>query len=213
LHARNYIFLTGVLVAAMIVVRVLVGGFHEDRLARNYLDDGNIAEAISAFDRSMHWYLPGSPTVARAVTGLEDIAKRAEKQGDNETALRAWRVARSGFYGAKWIVQPGKDIIARCDKNIARLVAEKVAASNLQDPEAGRKAYEKEMAILTKEVGPSVAWSLAALVGFFGWIACAGLFIFKAFGKKREFHRRPALIYGLLFLAAYALWMIALSQA
>ncbi len=202
-----------VLVFVMVAVRVLVGGFHEDRMANQYLAEGNVVEAITAFDRSMHWYLPGSPTVARAAIGLEDIARKAESADDIETALRAWRVLRSGFYGARWIVQPGKQTIALCDENIARLVAVKVAAAHPEDAGAGQFAYEKEMAILTKKVGPNVAWSMAALAGFFGWIIFAGMFIFKAFGRQREFYRRPAVIYGLCFLAAYALWMISLSRA
>ena len=208
-----YIIVTVALVLVMVVVRVLVGGFHENRLARNFLAEGDVVEAITAYDRSLHWYLPGSPTVADAASQLELIARDAEKMGDMETALRCRRVLRSGFYVSRWIVQPGKEIIDRCDENIAKLVSQKAEAMNPGDPKAGRIAYEKEMAILKKEIGPSTVWSLAALTGFFGWIFFAVLFIFKAFGKRREFYRRSALIYGFFFVAAYALWMISLSKA
>jgi len=198
------------IVILMVAGRVLVGGFHEDAKAREALAQGDVTEAITAYDRSLHWYLPGSPTVARAARGLKGIAGDAEGRADPETALRAWRVLRSGMYASRWLFTPGKNVIAECDGNIARLVADKAAKIN---PEKRQAAFDRETAVLKQRVGPSVGWSLAAIAGFFGWIASVILFIIRAFGPGEEFHRRAALILGAAFVLSYALWMIALSKA
>jgi hypothetical protein len=196
-----------VAVLFMIAGRVFVGGLVEDSKAGDALRTGDATEAITAYDRSLHWYLPGSPTVTRAVQGLSGIARKAEAEGDNETALRAWRVLRSGLYGSEWLFVPRKDVINLCDKEISRLVSLKAA-----EPERD-EAFRREMSILKKPVGPKKGWSVAALAGFFGWIASAVFFIFRAFGPNGEFHRRPAWIWGLIFLISYGIWMASLVNA
>ena len=202
----QYIVLV-LIVVAMVAGRVLVGGWHEDGIARERLAKGDVTEAITAYDRSLHWYLPGSPTVTRAISGLTRIAQSEESRGDAENALRAWRVLRSGLYGSEWLLTPRTDIIAACDREIARLVSLKV-------PEPDRPAaYDKEMNILKKPSGPRLGWSILALAGFFSWTVGVVWFIFKAFGPKDEFYRKPAILIGLFIIAAYALWMIALSRA
>lgn len=200
----------GALVPAMIAARVFVGGWQENAKATDALAAGDVTEAITAYDRSLHWYLPGSPTVKTAAGALIEIARKAEYDGDVETALRAWRVLRSGFYGSRWLVTPGRGVIDEADRNIARLVSAKAEAAT---PGAGAAAFDREMAVLTKPSGPHQGWAMLAVLGFFGWVACAIGFIVKAFGPTDEFHRRPALAWGACFLAAYALWLIALGRA
>ncbi|MBZ0272361.1 hypothetical protein K8I61_10010 [bacterium] len=210
---RQKILMAGAVVLAalaMIVARVAVGGAVELREARAHQQAGDITEAIWAYDRALHWYLPGSPTVRASVDALRTIARDAEASGDPETALWAWRVMRSAMYAARGLVQPGRDVIGEANVEIARLVGEKVGAG---DPQKNAEAREMEMAILTREVGPNTAWSLVATLAFFGWIGLAVLFIFRAFGPKDAFFRRPALFIGAAFLAVYVIWMLALSRA
>ncbi|MCB9475381.1 MAG: hypothetical protein H6685_00805 [Deltaproteobacteria bacterium] len=194
----------------MIVVRVLVGGVRENRVAGQYLAQGNIPEAMAAYDRSLHWYLPLSPTFSTAIDGMRSIAEDAEKSGDVETAVVAWRLLRSGMYANEWWILPHKSLVAEADERIARLVAKQGAGGDASREE---QIYQKEFALLTKQVGPNKAWAFLAVVAFFGWVAAVLFFIAKAFGPKDEFHRRPAAIYGGVFLVAYAVWMVALSNA
>ncbi|MCZ7582944.1 MAG: hypothetical protein M5R36_06200 [Deltaproteobacteria bacterium] len=145
-----------------------------------------------------------------AVNGLRDIASTAEEAGDLETALIAWRTIRSGMYASRWLVTPGKDLIETANGHIARLVA--VRAEN-DAPGSGRQAHDEEMTILTREVGPKTGWSVLAVIAFFGWIAAVVLSSSARSARPTEFYRRPALLYGLAFVACFALWMLGLSRA
>ncbi len=198
------------LVLAMASARVYVGGLRENAKARESLAAGDVTEAITAYDRSLHWYLPGSPTVREAAASLIDIAHKSEYEKDLDTALRSWRVLRSGFYAATWLTVPGQKIIAQADTEIARLVG---VAAELVRPGSGPEAQMREMAILKAPVGPNPAWSSLAVLAFFGWIASVVGFIFRAFGPTDEFFRRPAVLWGFLFVTSYALWMISLARA
>jgi hypothetical protein len=59
----------------------------------------------------------------------------------------------------------------------------------------------------------SEAWSVIAIIMFWGWVASCLLFIFKAFPRLGVFQSRPALIWGVASVLCASLWMIALRLA
>ncbi|WP_298268905.1 hypothetical protein [Geobacter sp.] len=78
--------------------------------------------AIAGYEASIHMYTPGSATVEAAARRLWEIGELFERAGDTERALIAYRALRSSFYAAKWLLQPGEEWIARCDRKIAELL-------------------------------------------------------------------------------------------
>jgi hypothetical protein len=83
---------------------------------------GDAVAAIADYEAALHMYTPGSPLVERAAARLWAIGEIHERQGDRERALLAYRALRSSFYAVRWLVQPGREWIARCDDRIPRLV-------------------------------------------------------------------------------------------
>jgi predicted membrane-bound spermidine synthase len=54
------------------------------------------------------------------------------------------------------------------------------------------------------------AWSVIAIIMFWGWVASSLLFIFKAFPRLGVFQSRPALVWGAVSVLCATVWMIAL---
>jgi len=81
-----------------------------------------VIAAIAGYESAIHMYTPFSPLVDRAAARLWEIAGKCEAEGDLERALIACRFLRSSFYATRWLVQPGREWIARCDAKIAELV-------------------------------------------------------------------------------------------
>lgn len=83
---------------------------------------GDFAGAVAGFESALHMYIPAHPTIEKAAGQLWQIGEANEKLGDIARALIAFRALRSSFYAAHWLVTPGSDWIAKCDKKIAALV-------------------------------------------------------------------------------------------
>lgn len=56
-------------------------------------------------------------------------------------------------------------------------------------------------------------WSVAAILGFWGWVAATLIFILKAFPRAGEFRTGQARIWGLFSLVCACCWVIALRSA
>lgn len=82
---------------------------------------GDVMAAVSAYEAALHMYTPLGPHVERSALRLWEIGAGFERGGDTERALIAYRALRSSFYAAAWLVQPGREWIARCDMKIAML--------------------------------------------------------------------------------------------
>jgi hypothetical protein len=84
--------------------------------------DGNFIVALTGYESAIRMYLPFSSRVELAAQRIWDLAEAAERKGDTERALAAYRSLRSAFYGVRWLRQPGQLWISRCDVKIAALV-------------------------------------------------------------------------------------------
>ncbi len=78
--------------------------------------------AIAGYEAALHMYTPESPLNERAAAKLWSIGEAMEMRGDLDRALIAFRALRSSWYAVRWLVQPGEQWIARCDRKIAELV-------------------------------------------------------------------------------------------
>ncbi|MGD0584685.1 MAG: tetratricopeptide repeat protein [Oryzomonas sp.] len=83
---------------------------------------GDFTGALAGYESAIHMYLPFHPTIEKAAQKLWQLGETAERQGDVNRALIAYRALRSAFYADRWLAQPGKDWIVRCDQKIAGLV-------------------------------------------------------------------------------------------
>lgn len=59
----------------------------------------------------------------------------------------------------------------------------------------------------------STFWSIVVEIGFFGWIASAFAFIFKAIDEENHLNKRNAAIWGGLIVLFYAIWVTGLVNA
>jgi hypothetical protein len=111
-----------------VIALVLIGGntwwrqrtqFHRGEAAlaaRDYM------AAISGYEAAIHMYTPGSPLVESSARRLWTMGEEFERVGDLDRALIAYRSLRSSFYAARWLVQPGREWIAGCDRKIAEIL-------------------------------------------------------------------------------------------
>jgi len=82
---------------------------------------GDFMVALTGYESAIRMYLPFSATVERSAQRIWGLAEAAEQRRDIEQALVAYRSLRSAFYATRWLIQPGKVWIARCDAKIAAL--------------------------------------------------------------------------------------------
>jgi hypothetical protein len=68
----------------------------------------------------------------------------------------------------------------------------------------------KFLNILQADRPPYTFWALLTEVGFFGWVACAALFLIKAITPTAGLKPRPAFIYSTAFLLIYVIWILGM---
>jgi len=200
-----------VLCAVGVFLKVDLSGRAEYARASKLFEEGKLWEAVGRYDRAMHWYSPLSGHVEDSARDLWRLGERAEAEGDAKLALLAYRTIRSAFYAARSYRTPGKDWIARCDEKIVELASEQPEmVDRVPDEEARREEVRRS---LGKYPAPDAAWSLAAVIGFLGWIGAALGFIFLGFGRDGRWIRRRAALWGLLVVLFYTLWIAGLYYA
>jgi hypothetical protein len=206
------------LIAAAMVVVILSTGI---KVVWNAQDEWNRAEALSATDpiRAMehyehviHWHVPFLSLSDDAAEKMWAYAEDREQQGDTEQALNTYRVLRGAFYAARSLYTPGKDWIIRCNEKIAALMAAKPAYSEAERKKSFEERKSKNLELLSREKSPHAEWALLTEIGFWGWMTCVFIFIFKAFTPAGAFLARPALYWAGGWGVCYALWVWGLFR-
>jgi hypothetical protein len=206
------VVLVVVVFLAMVWVRAFYGSMRAYEQGERYFEKGQFIQAITFFDRSIHWYTPYNPYVEKSANKLWEIGRRSRQDGDVKLALIAVRAVRGGFYSARSFYTPGKNWIRMCDKKIHELEELEKTQKGLQsEPGTGVPVGEK-----TQEVpGPNPGWSVVVVLSFLGWVGSILVFIFCAFGAKKEGGGR--LRRGVPWLgmagAFYILWIIGMFRA
>lgn len=91
-------------------------------LGETALKHGDFAGAVAGYESAIHMYIPFNRTIEKSAQQLWNIGESNERLGDITRALIAYRALRSSFYADRWLVTPGMEWIALCDKKIAALV-------------------------------------------------------------------------------------------
>lgn len=203
----------GLVCLVLIFVKVRVESslaLEDARVAKN---KGELDLAGLLYRRAIRWYTPWSSSVAEALAELESLAQERERAGAAGLALELYRDARGALYAVRHVFEPHKDVRDRLEEKIADLMAREetqVAEDKPLSPQARRDKY---LAQLRGVRAPDVAWTLALLFGFFGWVAGAALFFWRGFDHDGVMLARPALRFGAATVLCFALWVVGMTQA
>lgn len=121
LRSLSTVFITLLLSISLLVANVWWRQKVQFEEGEGGLRSGDFMVALTGYESAIRMYLPFSATVELAAKRIWALAEQAEREGDPERALLAYRSLRSAFYAVRWLQQPGKDWIARCDTRIALL--------------------------------------------------------------------------------------------
>ena len=168
--------------------------------------------AIARWRRAARWYAPGAPHVEKAYARLAALAAAAEKAGDRELALSAWRAVRSSSLATRSFYVPYQAELHAANARIAALMAaiEDPAVDPARD-QAGRQAWH--LALLERDEAPSVGFSILAILGFFTWVGGGFWFAWRGVTADDKLDRRQATVAGVLIVIGLAVWMVSLYKA
>ena len=177
------------------------------------LEAGRIDEAIGHWRRAARWYVPLAPHVGTAYERLEDTAKKAGAAGDQRVALSAWRGIRSSIMATRSFYTPHGERLENANAQIAALMASlEGAAADPGKSEAQRAQWHKDL--LDRPVGPSVGYSILAIVGFLVWLVGAFWFAWAGLDAETERLNKPvALRCGLAIVLGLLVWLTGLFLA
>ena len=196
----------------LVWARAFYGSVKSYQEGQALFEKGQFIEAITFFDRSIHWYTPLNPYVEKSAETLWQISKRAQAKGDIRLAIIAVRTLRRGFIAARSFYTPGKDWIKRCDLRVYDLLKiEQGRAGNLN----GEKIEEDSVLDNPQVKGPDTLWSIILLTGLLGWIGSVIGFIMSGFGasRKTKLLGLSNLKWMILWTAFFAIWVIGMMKA
>ncbi len=167
---------------AMVWMRAFYGSMKTYDTGEKYFELGQFIQAITFFDRSIHWYTPYNPYVEKSAKKLWEIGERSQREADTKLALIAIRAIRGGFYSARSFYTPGKNWIRMSDRKIHELEAIESGQRKLHETTMRVSAGEESQ----EDPGPNPGWSVVVVLSFLGWVGSLLAFIPCAFGAKGE---------------------------
>jgi hypothetical protein len=183
---------------------VLAGEAAEARGARE--------EAIRDYLDAARLYLPGSPTVRRALDHLDRLAAAAEAAGDPSSARAPLEAIRAALLGARSFYTPHSARLAEADRRLAIVYAQ--VEDPAVDPGATLEArIAWHAARLARRPGPVLGYVLLALAGLALWLGAAIGFLRRGVDATLHLRRGPALAAGVLFVVGFALFVAGLRLA
>lgn len=205
-----------ILISIILLMMVWIWVFHKSREAYHQGEERfrrqQYVEAITFFDRSIHWYTPFNPYIHRSAERLWEICQVGEKQGDIRLSVIALRTIKGGFYAASGLYTPGRDWIERSEVKIREL-------GKRTEKEEGSRTWEikDEKGILKRQEisSPKVFWTLLLEIGFLGWIGSVIGFLILSPKKdgRIQFHSFRNIPWGAAFLTFFALWVVGMMYA
>lgn len=199
-------------VVAVLVVRVVVASHDELERAAELQREGEVDAAIVHLRRAARWYAPGNPYVTDALDALASVGREAERQGDRERALFAWRSVRAAILSTRSFYVPHAERLDRADTRIAELMA------SLDPPpiDAGKSRAElkaEHLTLLRSVDRPHVGWTLLLLLGFAAWVGGAFTFAARAIDEEDRIVRAQALRWGGVIGLGLVLWLVGMAFA
>ncbi len=209
----SYILAALLILIVLTCVKIIKTSKNEFLLAENYHAKSEHLQAITHYERALHWFLPFSQTPHLAAEKLWAIAEYYQTQNQIAEALKTYRILRSAFYSIRSITTPGENWIHRCNDKIAHLMALNFLNSQ-ETPNADFAEKKSQYLVLLEANRPPFTFpSLMTELGFFGWVSSILLFLFKALSPQGNIQKSPSIVFGSTFLIFYSIWIWGLFNA
>jgi hypothetical protein len=212
--AKAMYIVLGLLAAMVILIwlRAFYGSTKDYYRGEDNLRSQHYIKAITFFDRSIHWYTPFNPYVAKSAECLWEIGKRAEEQGDIRLALIAYRSIKHGFYGGLSFYSPGKAWIDRCEDEIKKVTLD---SENKRKGQVGLASAKRQTSRRADDGGPSAFWSIILEIGLWGWVASTiALIMFGVNWGNRARYLNLRTITSMIIIAVFfGMWVIGMMRA
>jgi hypothetical protein len=196
----------GIAVAGLLMLwgRAFYGSAEAYRQGEESLQQNRWTQAITYFDRAIHWYAPFNPYIEKSAQKLWNLSAELEREGDHTLAVAALTSLKSGYVAASGLFTPGRDWIKRCEDRIEFLCK--------HDSRGGQVATEqhKEKGLQTT-AAPSLLWTFVLEIGLLGWISWI-LWMIVCY-RKEERALTIAVKWGGPVFLFYALWILGMTQA
>jgi hypothetical protein len=193
----------------LMILKIYLNGNKEFSTAEELFIKNNYTQAIVHYERAIQWHIPGSSTPALAAEKLWRIGLFYESKNLTDEALKTYRLLRGAFYSTRSFFTPGKKWINLCNEKIAHWMASKPDITN-KTPLSFENRKNRFLKNLQADRPPSTFWGILTEVGFFGWVACAALFLIKAITPTAGLKPKPAIIYSTAFLLFYTIWVLGM---
>jgi hypothetical protein len=164
------------IVLACVAWHVVRMSAQEFELGQRAVAHNDSRDAIAHFRRTIRWYAPFNPYVPRAIRALNQIAHRAEKNGNDALALSGFRGIRAALNSVRSFYAPYSNERATADGHIARLMAKHPAAP-LQAKMSYDERYKLYRGLFGTPTRPHVGWALLAILGFVTWSSATYRFL------------------------------------
>jgi hypothetical protein len=197
------VLLVTVVVLGALVVRALVGSIVEYHQGDGAAIGNDSIRAMVHYERAVRWYVPGNPYAYAALGSLVVTCNRLAQEQGPQAGFDCYSRARGAILSVRSFTTPWPRDLAAIEDTLAFL--------------SGQLGYPsermREKLALNFEASP--AWSLVAALALVGWIGGVAGAIWTGVdpesGKPRR--SRKAFMFLGLFVASFALWLLALSLA
>jgi tetratricopeptide (TPR) repeat protein len=116
-------FIIFAILIAMVWFKTYSYGQNQYKEGEKAMAAGDLKNAISDYETSIHMYSPFAGYVPASAKRLWQIGQGLENSGDYDWALIAYRSLRSSLYGVRSFYTPYQDWIARSESEIDKVLA------------------------------------------------------------------------------------------
>ena len=199
----------GACVLLLVAARVVISARQELQQADALLSQADRAGAVVHYRRAARWYLPLSPYHVQALTRLAEVGAAAERAGDAELALSAYRALRGAILATRSTYVPERERLAAANDHIARLMSQQ-PAPGMDAGKTEKQLYDEHLALLTPIAGPNVFWSCVLLLGFVCWVGSAFAFSMRAIDDDERWVHAEARRWGSLIALGFGLFVLGM---
>jgi hypothetical protein len=200
------------LVLFVIVIRVVSSARQELGEADRLLARGDLDGAIVHYRRAARWYAPGSPYHVRALEQLAQLAADAERNGEPERALSAYRSLRAAIMATRSLYVPEQARLGAANLRIAALMAE-LPPPGMDAGKSRAQLRAEHLRLLQAIPGPNLFWTCVLLSGFFGWVSAAFAFSVRAIDEHDRWVVAEARKWGICIALGFGLFLLGMSLA
>lgn len=208
---------TAVLVVVLLgsaAVRTVWQGRQELRSGDRAAAKGHEFAAIVHYRRAAQWYAPGAGWVEQSLQQLRRLGTAAERRGDLEQALMAWRAIRAAILSTRSAITPHPELLRQADAHIASLMARHQVPP--MDRGKSLTALRQEHLQLLQNAAadrPQPLWTACALLGFALWLGGAWWLLQRAYDAAGAWQTRRAWPSAACIFIGLVLFVVGLAQA